>query len=81
MQLQYMHISVGVCTWAFNILMYSFVVHFIRKQTVENKELVLVGVDWQLAKFKSPFKAAEAHGRGPLVVIRWTILRHQPAGT
>lgn len=26
-------------------------------ETVENKELVMVGVDWQLEKFKSLFKA------------------------
>lgn len=29
----------------------------------ENKELVMVGVDWQFEKFKSPFKAGEAHGK------------------
>lgn len=81
MQLQQIKISVCVSTSAFRILMYFLVVHFVRKQTVENKELVMVGVDWQLEKFKSPFKAVEAHGRGPLVVIRGTILRYQPAGT
>lgn len=50
------------------------VVYFIRKQTVENKELVMVGllID-SLRNLNPPFQAEEAHGRGPLVANRGSI--------
>lgn len=43
----------------------SVILRLVLSDAPENRELVLVGFDWQLEKFKSPFEAEEPHGWSP----------------